>query len=218
MSSSYNASWCSANQTIVSWENELAPGFDLVTVFLFLQNLYASFYSFWCFFLHWHKHTTWYPWWKERHICLDSPLCTLEFTCSNGGIYLTKIVLHQELIHHAVFEEDKAHCVLITYILNGIYVTVCTWGCHFSIHKMRTRVSALASLLRVTATTQLTRCMHRHSCQNRSWCHQSIMWWCLASYGDIPMMYGISDDDIYIRTEWVQKENAWESFKLIGQC
>ena len=73
----------------------------------------------------------------------------------------------------------------------GESVMVCTWGCHFSLHEREARPSALASLLRVTATAQMARCMCRHSHQNRSWHHQSIVWWWLASYGDILMMWGI---------------------------
>ena len=61
------------------------------------------------------------------------------------------------------------------------------------------------SLLRVIAIAQLIRCMFRHSCQNRSWHHQSIMWWWLASYSDVPWQkdFGwqhLHQYDIYIST------------------
>ena len=47
-----------------------------------------------------------------------------------------------------------------------------------------TRASALASPLRVTVSAQLTRCICKHSCQNRS---------CIigVSCGDVPVMKGI---------------------------
>ena len=33
----------------------------------------------------------------------------------------------------------------------------------------------------------------------RAWHHQDIMWWCWASYGDVPVMWGILDDDWWAR-------------------
>ena len=46
------------------------------------------------------------------------------------------------------------------------------------------RASASASPLRVTTSTQLTRHMHTLSSQNKSWHHQSIMWWCPSDVRD----------------------------------
>ena len=50
------------------------------------------------------------------------------------------------------------------------------------------RASTLGSPLKATIPTQLTRCMHRLSHQNKSWCHWSIMWWHLDDVRDFGMM------------------------------
>ena len=47
-------------------------------------------------------------------------------------------------------------------------VMVCACDCSFMVYEMRMRASASMSLLRAKDTTQLTRCMHILSYQNRS--------------------------------------------------
>ena len=62
-------------------------------------------------------------------------------------------------------------------IMGDLNVTVCAWGHHFSLCKegvMRTSTSAFP--LRGTSSTQSTMYMHRLSCQNRPWHHQSVIW------------------------------------------
>ena len=65
-----------------------------------------------------------------------------------------------------------------------IYVTVCTWGCHFSLPKGVIRASTSASLFSATIPAQLTSCIHRLSLQNKSWHDQSNMWWHLDDVRD----------------------------------
>ena len=62
---------------------------------------------------------------------------------------------------------------------------VCVCVCHsmclelpfLPLQKGVTRASALASLLRVTTSAQVTRHMCKPSQQNKPWCHWNIVWW-----------------------------------------
>ena len=73
------------------------------------------------------------------------------------------------------------------------------WGCNFPLYKVKMRASAMASLLWVRVSTQCTYQTHVQTFPLKgAWCHQGIMWWCQIPYDDIPVMWGILDDDIYI--------------------
>ena len=111
------------------------------------------------------------------------------------------------------------HFALFTYIFHGMHL-----GSHFSLNEKGVRVPSLVSCSEWMLPLKMARHMYRLSCQKRMWNHQSIVWWCLPSYGDILMMWGFLDDDIYISIERVYKEGCTgvtgsqiPSFEFIGQ-